>query len=758
MPKYLISAGPGFTPFSYEELVRPLANMTAAQQTAQENLSILSDRSAGLEQYVDDDYTKGILGSYQQQLRDAENLMWEKGYNASTARNLASARKTYNDKIVGLARAAQAREQRSAEFWKMAHDHPDAILGEDPGKASLENYYLNPEYGKDWYYYSGDSFAAEVGSEIKSAAAGLLSDPEATKVPGLIGYLRYFEANGPTNEQVDEAGKLVLAHIKDPSVPIKSDDYGTQLIAEILMRRIDSTGVREKAPGQLMKMFAYGMIGARSGVKEPKSELLSDLEWKYQKELDNELAKLRAKPKSSGTDTSEALGFIPAPNLLTVTGASHDAAAKITSNEPVTVPMPNDNGDTVLKQFNNVDEKTEMAMSVPVREHARKLLGGIDPGADPVNLIGAQGSRQYGSFKDDKGVSVKQTRTVAGNGLTNTNIKVQSRTRNADGTWSKWTDDDPLTEIYNKARSIYKQNRKAAPKEIRDAALSPREAKKFREDNNIPDTVRDDQLDAYINDHPMQFAVRDTNAYDIANGTDNEDILEKALANLVASFKKVPGAKEQKKGTRIGKLNRAGGSDSGTLTELDPETLLPTKNKAEGTTKGVGPIKYNDTSHKYNIGNITNVQISAETLARGQVLLRTKDNKLFATGVGSLGTELTSALNENVLPYVAQAARLDALAIPGARVTWKEFIKAAIDYSYNANDAKDDAVYEAVKRAIGGKNASNVELSWFDPDNVEYTIPAINMWLQTSFIPTVLSNYSATTPKSRGKTGDTVDK
>lgn len=319
MPKFLVTSGSYFQPFTYDELSKPVVQTVEAHNAAQDAYDQLSMETSALGRYItenpDDVNAKRMYDSYLAKLNSLQDNLWNNGYNAATRRDLASARAGYASDITRLQAAIKARQERSQEYWKTRHEHPDMIMGRDPGESGLDNYLFNDLYGHDYYSYSGNDFAKMVGAEASARASEMLNDPQVKKNPMLVGYLQMIERDGFTNKQVDDAYAAVRKAVAGDMSSVANLDFATGILANVLMSNLESSGAKGNvSQDEFNRLLDYGKIGLSQAVGKTKVSTVADLQWaeqqkiareneRYQHQLNLAAMKAAARNGSAGSDS-----------------------------------------------------------------------------------------------------------------------------------------------------------------------------------------------------------------------------------------------------------------------------------------------------------------------------------------------------------------------------------------------------------------------------------------------------------------------
>ena len=287
MARYIVTDSSYFQPFSYDDLVKPLQQMTEAHNAAADAYDQLSLETEALRNYIseneDDKQAKAMYDNYINKLHTLQDNLWNRGYNTGTRRDLSAARAAYASDITRLKTSVQTRQERSKEYWDARHKNPDLVTGFDPGSSGLDNYLANSEYGRNWFSYSGTQFANEVATDLKARAMEMQRSyiNNGLKVPG---YLEYVIENGFSNDDINRGSALASLIISGAEV--NANDYSNtdKLIASVLVNHLQQTGVRPGVGGnvsdeEFQRLFNYGLYGASQSIVAPERKLINDNVW-----------------------------------------------------------------------------------------------------------------------------------------------------------------------------------------------------------------------------------------------------------------------------------------------------------------------------------------------------------------------------------------------------------------------------------------------------------------------------------------------
>lgn len=287
MAKYIVTSGSYFQPFSYDELAKPVAQAAEIHRATQDAYDQYDMEAEALRHYLDmepeDSEARRMYDNYMAKLENLQNNLWSNGYNAQTRRDLSAARAGYASDVSRLSAAVQLRQKRSDEWGAYRREHPDAITGDNPGLASLDEYLKNDRYGSDYFVTSGNQLAQDIAADLKARGQELISDPKLMDV-NLPEYYFLQTNNGFTNKQVDDAMVAVRAYFGGAGkAALSSLDPVTRVAADTIRHHIDKTGALSNVSSEEFgRTLNYAAYGASQGVGDSKIEHLENKRFGYQ--------------------------------------------------------------------------------------------------------------------------------------------------------------------------------------------------------------------------------------------------------------------------------------------------------------------------------------------------------------------------------------------------------------------------------------------------------------------------------------------
>lgn len=381
MARYLVTSDSHFTPFTYDEMVKPLAQMTEAHNAAQEKFDALNFETEALRNYIDKDNDPLVqqrYDAYLEKLNRLQSNLRENGIGSGTSRDLTEARAAYVSDITKIAKAIKDRQDRSATFWEAKHKNPDLIMGEDPGLSSLDEFFSNDKFGQDFYSYSGNALTKEVGTDAQTRMKEVFRQPTYRKNPDLPGYYIKREFTGATSEEVDKATNAARSVLfggvsKDDATKKLSEPE--RILTEVLLSHMESAGLTGKVtPEEYQRAFDYATAGLSQAIGTERTTDIQDREF--------------ASPKSgSGNPVKNTAGYTFFPDIRSRKSPEFDEVSKIVSkkregygNSGINLVIPGSKGGDA-NEMHNVQSPFTMGNFVyntPYRSEARTLFGGLD--------------------------------------------------------------------------------------------------------------------------------------------------------------------------------------------------------------------------------------------------------------------------------------------------------------------------------------------------------------------------------------------
>lgn len=702
MPKYIVTNGSNFQPFTYDELARPIQQMAEAHNAAQDQYDALSMETAALGRYIsdneDDKQAKALYDEYNNRLRTLQDNLWNNGYTSSTRKDLSAAKTGYAGDITRLQAAIKSRQERSKEYWDTKHKHPDMIMGADPGLSGLDNYLNDDTYGQNYYSYSGTQFMGEVGTDAKARANEMLRDPRIMNDPRLAGYITRITQDGFTSQEVMAASQAVRSAINGDNTAMQNLDPASIILADVLMNHLNSTGAAGNVSAEeFNRLFDYGVSGLSQAIGKTDVQYMSDKVWDFNRQIAlqnhshalSEASKIAAENRKSSSSSGSGSKGKESMNIedSETTSALNAGAAKARKKLEKTF------GSDALRitksgyEVRGGAEASELVYSGDLRRRAYRELG-FDIGRDLTHMA----SKDFLTGEIERNGVVYETqynpRANGGNGA----IKIREKGSNTP--WNYARNDVELTNKFNRYRSEYEDNldyyKKNDPEIYKMATVDPdKQYKMYKDDGYNFNTSLTDYKNSVINTPKYNDVVNVDRTWVAHSGTDSGKYIER-MSGLISNS--IVG------GNRRGKIRDWSGADGGSdyLHALTPYGTLDN----ETIIRPGSVFKYDKEG---NINNITGIQLDANSILNDYIIIGIKgDKNEYGVGINMMRSDLISGLFSD-----ARTQLLRVLNNPMYSSEEKEALRDAI-VEQTSVELKDIVGYWTNTQSQGGTNQDNL--------------------------------------------------
>ena len=249
MANYALTVNPKFTPFTYDELVKPVEAYQKVYDAYNEKYDEIEDEISkykNLEQSDPEAYSR--YADYVNKLQTERDSLMKKGLSTDTRRNFSDLRRQYSEQIVPLTEAEKRKKELVKNYEDMKKTNPTLLTDVDPREIKLSQLIENPNMGFE--SYSGNLLQAQMETQMSALADDILSNP--VKWMGATMKQHY----GFTYDEVVKA-------LKNPY-----DQQSTNIINQLANKVFESSGILNWNTSDDVKQNAYNwaMQGAMKGV------------------------------------------------------------------------------------------------------------------------------------------------------------------------------------------------------------------------------------------------------------------------------------------------------------------------------------------------------------------------------------------------------------------------------------------------------------------------------------------------------------
>lgn len=269
MANYNLILDTKFKPFSYAEMLAPVAAATQAHQAIEEEYGNLATKANVWEEMANeqtDPYAYKMYKTYSDDLEARAEQLMRYGLNASSRKGMLDMRARYSKEIVPIETAYKRREELAAEQRKALAQNPTLRYQRMARTMSLDDFIKNPslDYGES---YSGALLTQQV-SQAATAFQKALTDKGKLKGLGLPYQYERMLQYGATPSQV------MAAMSQDAQ---QGDSEAVKFLRGITEQVLKSSGVADWADDATMKEFrAFANQGLYSAIGQTKIDNFTD--------------------------------------------------------------------------------------------------------------------------------------------------------------------------------------------------------------------------------------------------------------------------------------------------------------------------------------------------------------------------------------------------------------------------------------------------------------------------------------------------
>lgn len=194
MANFNYTTNASFTPFTFEELLKPLAMYTQEYNTLEESMNDLGAKADLIKAYANEIPNSKVANIYKQYIDKFEQSgqdLLSKGLTPTSKKELLNLRRLYSSDIVPIITAIDRRKQLADEQRKALLQNPTLMFQRDFNKlsydTSLDRFLENPNYD-----YGDQYSGALLTQEVSKMAANLARELRGTSIGKLDEYTNTF--------------------------------------------------------------------------------------------------------------------------------------------------------------------------------------------------------------------------------------------------------------------------------------------------------------------------------------------------------------------------------------------------------------------------------------------------------------------------------------------------------------------------------------------------------------------------------------
>ena len=183
MANYSLVVGSKYSPFTFDELLKPALLATKAHQELEAQYDDLTTKASAWEEMANketDPYAYGLYSKYAEDLKAQADLLATQGLTPSSRKALLDMKGRYSKEITPIEEAYTTRQKLIDEQRNALLKDNTLIFDKDYKTVSLDDIIKNPN--ASYTPLSGKDIATRTAAMAKEAGAAILSDPEYSSV------------------------------------------------------------------------------------------------------------------------------------------------------------------------------------------------------------------------------------------------------------------------------------------------------------------------------------------------------------------------------------------------------------------------------------------------------------------------------------------------------------------------------------------------------------------------------------------------
>ena len=289
MANYSLVIDSKFSPFSYEELLKPALMATQAHQELENQYSELATKANVWEEMANeqtDPYAYKMYKTYASDLESKAGQLAREGLTPASRQNMLKMKQRYSSEIVPIEQAYKKRQELIDEQRKLQAQDNTLMFDRSASMMSLDDLIKNPQL--TYQSYSGAILAKQVGDAAKSLSEEMRDNPR--KWRNILGD-QYFESimqKGYRPEEIIQA--------------IQNNPNASPILQSIVEDAVGSSGIsRWGDKATLNRAYEYARQGLWNAVGETQYQIQSNKSYDYA--MQEKVARNKAAREAEAPDT-----------------------------------------------------------------------------------------------------------------------------------------------------------------------------------------------------------------------------------------------------------------------------------------------------------------------------------------------------------------------------------------------------------------------------------------------------------------------
>ena len=261
-----------FTPFTFEELLKPALLATQAHYEMEDAYTELATKANVWESLANSEQDKDVYNMYKayaDDLKKQADILASQGLNANSRKALSQMKSRYSSEIDPIEKASKKREELINQQKEALLRDDTLMFDKDYSTTSLNYLMKNPN--ATFTSLSGESIAKRTAAMAKEAASAILSDPE---------YKSVFNSQYVQQKimQGYDMSQVIAAAQRDPNAP--------KALLGIIDAIKGQVGYDKWNGDNQKKIDSYINEGLEAAIGTPKIDIMSNRNFKSDMDIE----------------------------------------------------------------------------------------------------------------------------------------------------------------------------------------------------------------------------------------------------------------------------------------------------------------------------------------------------------------------------------------------------------------------------------------------------------------------------------------
>lgn len=298
MADYSMVIGSKFSPFSFEELLKPALMATQAHQELENQYSELATKANVWDEMANeqtDPYAYNMYKKYSDDLKNQADILASQGLTPASRKALVAMKNRYSSEITPIETAYNKRQSLIDQQREALLKDDTLMFDTDYSTVSLDTLIKNPN--ATFTPLSGEAIAKRTAAMAKEAASTMLNDPE---------YKTVFNSQYVQQKimQGYDMSQIIAAAQRDPNAP--------KALLGIVDTIKGQVGYNKWSNDNKKKIDSYINEGLKAAAGSPKIDIMSNKN--YESDIDRErmeLAREEFDYQTKGVKSSDGSYYKP---------------------------------------------------------------------------------------------------------------------------------------------------------------------------------------------------------------------------------------------------------------------------------------------------------------------------------------------------------------------------------------------------------------------------------------------------------------